>query len=196
MTEQEAISRFKAGDISGLEVLVRLYQTRALRVAYLVTHDRHLSEDVVRSAFIRVFERRRQFDASRPFAPWFFRIVANDAAKAHYRRQREAGRLEGRGEREGHPPFDVADLSPSVEELVERSMTEERVWEAIEELPPEQRAALVLRYYMDMKQVEVARELGRPLGTAKWLLHTARRRLKQLLTPGDEPSHDREKPGQ
>ena len=170
---------------------MRLYQTRALRVAYLITRDRYLSEDVVQSAFIRVFERRRQFDDSRPFGPWFFRIVANDAAKAQHRRQREVSNS-------GRPDWGQAgqtrgltDSTPSVEELVEQSMMRERVWEAIGELSPEQRAALVLRYYMDLKQVEVAQKLGRPLGTAKWLLHTARRRLKQLLTPGNEPPHDK-----
>ena len=195
MNEREAISRFKAGDMSGLEVLVRLYQTRALRVAYLVTHDRHLSEDVVQSAFIRVFERRRQFDDSRPFGPWFFRIVANDAAKAQYRRQREVSSSGRPGWQQAGQTEELIDSTPSVEELVEQSMMRERVWEAIEELSPEQRAALVLRYYMDMKQEEVAQELGRPLGTAKWLLHTARRRLKRLLAPGDESPHDKEGPG-
>ena len=53
MDEAEAIERLRRGDIAGLELLVRRYQTTALRAAQLVTRDRALAEDVVQAAFIR-----------------------------------------------------------------------------------------------------------------------------------------------
>jgi RNA polymerase sigma factor (sigma-70 family) len=79
MKDQIAISRLKQGDLNGLETLVSRYQARAVHAAYLIVHDRPLAEDVVQMAFVKVAERIHQFDEQRPFSPWFFRIVVNDA---------------------------------------------------------------------------------------------------------------------
>ncbi len=89
MDEREAISRLRQGEISGLEILVRLYQNEATRIAQLITRDREVAEDVVQSAFVRVYERIEQFDPERPFAPWFFRIVSNDAVRAAQQSSRQ-----------------------------------------------------------------------------------------------------------
>ena len=82
------MERMKEGDINALGKLVSRYQTSALRAAYLVTHELTLAEDVVSGAFLRVFERAQQYDPTRPFGPWFYRIVVNDAIKAVQRRDR------------------------------------------------------------------------------------------------------------
>lgn len=81
MDDQIAISRIKQGDLNSLEFLVKRYQVRAVHAAYLILYDRALSEDIAQTAFVKVAERVHQFDDARPFAPWFFRIVANDALK-------------------------------------------------------------------------------------------------------------------
>src|SRR5205085_10233603 len=88
MTEDEAIALLKSGDISGLERLVRLYQVQAVRAAYGIVQDRAAAEDIVQSAFLTAFERIGQFDANRPFGPWFLRSVVNLAIKTAHRRQR------------------------------------------------------------------------------------------------------------
>jgi RNA polymerase sigma-70 factor (ECF subfamily) len=88
MEDQIAISRLKRGDLKGLEALVIRYQVRAVHAAYMIVFDRGLAEDVVQTAFVKVAERIRQFDESRPFAPWFFRIVVNDALKLAQKQKR------------------------------------------------------------------------------------------------------------
>ena len=81
MEDQIAISRLKQGDLNGLEILVNRYQVQAVHAAYLILYDRQLAEDIVQSTFIKVAQRIHQFDDQRPFAPWFFRIILNDARK-------------------------------------------------------------------------------------------------------------------
>ena len=88
LDERMAISQMQRGDIRGLDALMRVYQTQAIRAAYLVTHDVPLAEDIVQSAFIRAYERSGQYDASRPFGPWFLRSVVNSAATTVSRRGR------------------------------------------------------------------------------------------------------------
>lgn len=68
MDEHDVIARLKGGDIAGLELLVRRYQAEAIHAAYLIARDRALAEDLVQAAFLRVYERIAQFDATRrPF---------------------------------------------------------------------------------------------------------------------------------
>lgn len=176
MDEQEAIALLKQGDIGGLEALVALYQLRAVRAAYLVTRDPALAEDIVQAAFIRAYERIAQFDAARPFGPWFLRSVVNDAVKSATR-QRPALPLDD----DESPP--LPDGAPSPEAILERAETRAAVWAALGQLPPEQRAAIVLRYYLGLKEREIAAEVGVPHGTVKWRLHAARQRLRDLLAP-------------
>jgi DNA-directed RNA polymerase specialized sigma24 family protein len=86
VTELEAIDRLKHGDIGGLEAIVKTYQLRATRAAYLVVGDWQTAEDVVQAAFLQVYERIDQFDASRPFAPWFV-VLAQCLEQGLCRRQ-------------------------------------------------------------------------------------------------------------
>lgn len=177
MTEQEAILALRRGDIDGLAILVRRYQLKAVHAAFLVTQDKGTAEEVVQNAFLRVAERIHQFDVKRPFAPWFMRIVVNDAIKA-VQRGPDLLSLES-----GEAQFAVllqAQL-PSPEAMLTAVQLRETVWAALEKLTPRQRAAVVLRYYFDMSEQEMATRLDIAPGTVKWRLHTARERLRQLL---------------
>jgi RNA polymerase sigma-70 factor (ECF subfamily) len=183
MEEQEAIARLKRGDIGGLEALVRKYQVQAVRTAYLITRDRALAEDIVQTAFLQAYERIGQFDAGRPFGPRFLRSVVNDAVKAAIRRKRQVP-LEVSSEGEETPLADLlADPAPGPDDLVEAAEIRQIVWNALGKLPPAQRAAIVLRYYLDLSGAEMADELACPPGTVKWRLHAARKRLQTLLRP-------------
>lgn len=186
MEEREAIARLKRGDIKGLEALVRRYQVQAVRVAALITRDRALAEDVVQAAFLRVYERIGQFDSGRPFAPWFLRSVAHDAVKAAARREREVP-LEVEGDDEMPLAGLLADPAPGPVEMAEAAETRQAIRDALGRLPPAQRAAIVLRYYLDLSEAELAEELACPPGTVKWRLHTARQRLRALLRPLGPP---------
>ncbi len=183
MEEQEAIARLKRGDVGGLEALVRRYQVQAVRTAYLITRDRALAEDVVQAAFLRAYERIGQFDAGRSFGPWFLRSVANDAVKAATRGKHQISLETGAGGEEASLADLLADPNPGPADLVEAAETRQAVWTALGSLPPAQRAAIVLRYYLDLSEAEMAGELACPPGTVKWRLHAARKRLRRLLRP-------------
>ena len=180
MEEAEAIAQLKQGDIGGLAALVRKYQVQAVRTAFLITRDRALAEDVVQEAFVRAYERIEQFDTGRPFGPWFLRSVVNDAIKAASRRERWVS-LEASDGAETILADLRADPNPGPADLVEAADIRRAVWEALGMLPPTQRAATVLRYYLGLSEAEMVEELTCPQGTVKWRLHAARKRLRTLL---------------
>jgi RNA polymerase sigma-70 factor (ECF subfamily) len=189
--ERAAIERLRAGDIEGLAILVTRYQTEATRIAQLITRDRALAEDVVQNAFVRVYDRIAQFDSERPFAPWFYRIVSNDAIKAAQRSSRNVSLSTQSG-----AEFDqLADDAPGPDELLATLEQFDSVTAALEQLAPEQRAAIVLRYYAGLNDREVAERLGSAPGTVRWRLHAARKRLRQLLhDPVPANSHEEHEP--
>ncbi len=196
MDEHEAIERLQQGDIGGLEMLVRTHQLRAMRAAYLVAHDRALAEDIVQTAFLRVIDHIGQFDPSRPFGPWFLRIVVNDAVKAVSRDRRHLSldddRPEGDVSADSLPAHDVDPAG-----ILLRAETQEEVATALARLTPRQRAVVVLRYYAGLSEAEMMDELGWPRSGVKWHLHAARKRLAELLaalrpTPFSAVAEERE----
>ncbi|MDQ5850698.1 MAG: sigma-70 family RNA polymerase sigma factor [Chloroflexota bacterium] len=181
MDDQEAILCLQRGDINGLETLVRRYQLRAVRSAYLITHDHALAEDIVQSVFIRAYERSGQLDLSRPFGPWFLRSVVNDALKAVTRTQRLVS-LEPLSEAtQATLERVLADPAADLADAAERTETHQLVRQALHALSPAQRVAVVQRYYLDMSEAEMAHSMQRPVGTIKSRLAAARQRLRILL---------------
>ena len=177
MEESRAIERLKRGDPGGLEVLVRRYQVRAVRTAYLIVRERTLAEDVVQGAFVKAYEGIGRFDETRPFGPWFTKVVVNDAIKAASRREKTVS-YSGEGE---DLVACLADSGSGPQDLAEEEETRRRVWEALAELPPAQRAVVVQRYYLGMSEKEMAKEGAAPPGTIKLRLHTAKKSLAKLL---------------
>lgn len=183
MDEQRAIARLKRGDIGGLAVLVKRYQTQAIQTAYLITHDLPLAEDVVQDVFLHVYRYIGRFDPNRPFAPWLMRSVVNAAVKAAKRQQAAFSLDEFAPELEGDLTF--ADLLPDPAPTPDSALDQDEIAAAVEnalrQLPPEQRAAIVLRYYLDLDDDQIAAELRCAPGTVRWRLHTARKQLGVLL---------------
>ena len=95
-------------------------------------------------------------------------------ADAFARTERHDGRSAGK---------DVVDGSSGPDELWDRAETSEEVWAALGRLTPEQRAATVARYFLDLGESEMTDVLGCPRSTVKWRLHAARNRLRVLLRP-------------
>ncbi len=185
MTERQAIRYLQRGELRGLDPLMLQYQVPAVRTAYLILRDCALAEDVVQSAFVQLPARLRRFDADRPFGPWFLRCVAHDALKMAARWERTVVPAPGEDD-EGAP----IDPGARLDDLMAAAETNAAIWTALGRLSPQQRTAIVLRYYLDLTEAEMAIRLRTPLGTIKWRLHAARARLRLLLPAWVRPGSD------
>jgi len=177
MEDLQAIRRLKRGDMGGLECLIARYQGKALRTAFLITHDEPMAEDVVQDVFVRFYQRAECFDETRPFEPYFMRSVVN-AALNSIEREKKARSLPDDNTSELEALLEQA---ASVEEQVEFNTLQWQILEVLAELPPRQRAVIVQRYYLEMSEKEMSEALESPPGTVKWLLNAARTRLRALL---------------
>ena len=156
-------------DVRAEALLDRLYREHAsgaLRFAIMLTGDRPLSEDLVQEAFVRVAAKLHVLRDPSAFNAYLTRAVAN-LAKSHFRRQEVAKRH-----------VRAVDASSLVVEPVDVA-TNDALLVALRTLPMQQRAALVLRYYNDLSQEEIARVLDCPLGTVKSQLSRGLARLRK-----------------
>jgi RNA polymerase sigma-70 factor (ECF subfamily) len=175
MEETEAIELLKMKKPQGLAWLVEKYQLKAIRAAYLITQDAPSAEDVVQDKFVDLYRNVRSFDTSRPFAPWFFRSVVNAAISAARSERKYAGTLE---------EFEsLMGSLPNPEGQLQQKELERSVQKAVEQLSTGARAVVVMRYYLDWSEAEIAEVAQAPLGTIKWRLHAARKTLRSILAP-------------
>lgn len=177
MCENHAIRQLQQGNINGLEWLVQNYQLLAFQVGYLILQDEQQTENIVQEAFLNVYKNINKYDPSHAFKPWFTRIVMNLAVTVL------------RKERKYHYYSDEITLdsilaatydSPEIQ--IEISEFQNAVWEAMKVLSPNQRKAVVMHYFLDMNGFEIASEIGYAPGTVKWLLSTARKKLRLFLS--------------
>jgi len=176
MDDLEAVRRIKHGDMGGLGTLMERYQVKAARAAFLITQDEALAEDIVQEAFLRIHQRIGQFNEALPFEPYLMRSVVNASLNA-VRGNHGLASLDG----DANKVEKLLDRAASVESQVEMLQLQREILDAISRLSPRQRAVIVQRYYLDMGEREMALELGVAPGTIKWLLNSARERLRWLL---------------
>lgn len=168
--ETDLIQRCQHGDHSAYRELYDLYAAATLRTAYLIVHDKALAEDAVQEAFVRVFKGIRFVDLRRPFAPWFLRIVVNEAIHcAEWNR---------RGGQPGEVPEQLA-LSDTAAEAGKADLRRQ-LGECLAELPATMRALVALKYYRDLSDPEIADLMDCPVGTVKSRLARARVLLRDL----------------
>ena len=160
------MSGSSAGD--KLEALYLCHGPEALRLAYLLTGDRELAEDLAQEAFVRVARRLtglRNADSVR----WYLRRTVVNLVNSHLRRQRV--------ERAYMPALASSVVGMSATDVV----TNQAVRDAIAQLSARQRTVVVLRYYQDLTDQQIASVLGCPVGTVKSALHRAAAILRQNL---------------
>jgi len=156
---------------------VRSRQHRLLRAAYLVCGDEHLAEDLLQGAFIKLALHWHKVKNGHPDA-FVRRILYRDAISAWRRTRREVIHDDG--------PLGLA-LAP--DEVAGRGDRVDLL-RILAELPPRQRAVIVLRYFEDRSERDTADALGVSVGTVKSQAHDALRRLRELIpdltleTPG------------
>ncbi len=165
--EQGEIRRSLQGDHEAFESLVRRYQRMIYALTYRMTGTAADAEDLTQETFIRAHQQLPAFRADAKFSSWLYRIAVNLSLNW---RQRLARR------EQLHAEWGEGQSSSASDQKLSQ-----RVQEALLQLDPKQRAAVVLTTYDELTHAEAARVLGCSETTVSWRLFAARRKLKRLL---------------
>lgn len=164
-----AVARTEAGR---LEELYRRHAPEAVRLAYLLTGDGVLAEDLVQEAFVRVAGRFRDIRKPEAF-PFYLRRAVVNLSRSHFRHARVERTY-----------VDRAGRWPAVEATVPDVEGREALWRALQHLPERQRVALVLRFYEDLGEGRMAEVMECPVGTVKSLVSRGLAALRQEMSKG------------
>lgn len=159
----------------------------SFRTACLILGNRSDAEEAVQEAFLRAWRFRDSLADVPNIRPWLYRVVVNSC----YSKLRTE--IPHRDRRAGDEPLaHVAAADAGPEANAEHGEVADTVLAALARLPVSLRVPVVLRYYADLSERDIARAIGRRQGTVKSRLHEARRRLaadpalSALATVGDE----------
>ena len=166
---QDAVQRFKAGQASAFNEIVRAHQQGIYRLAYRLTGTVEDAKDLTQEAFIRAYRGLPGFRGDSDIGTWLYRITIN------------LGRTWRR--RQGTPPssLDGAGELPDGPEGPEDRELRNAVKQAVFELPEKQRLAFTLHHYQGYQHQEVAKLTGRSVGSVKANYFQAVQKLRQKL---------------
>lgn len=169
--------------LSRREALALLYQrhyAELVRLAFALTNDWAMAEDLAQEAFVRAWRSERNIRDPRS-APAYLRTCVVNLARRSLRRrllERRSWRWRGAGDPRPADPGETVDLL-----------------RALACLPARKRACVVLRFYLDLSEADTAAALGVSVGTVKSQTAKGLRRLERLLAdpgtiPAPQPKHD------
>jgi RNA polymerase sigma-70 factor, ECF subfamily len=185
-TDADLVERFKAGDRSAFDEIVRRYQHRVFTLALRWMGDDQVAHEVSQDVFIALFRSLDGFRGDAKLSTWIYRVVVNHCKNRRlYRKRRKMDRhepLEGDRQDDDAPKRQIAGDGPAPDAGVHRSEAETLVRAALAELPEEQRAIVVMRDIEDLSYDEIGELLDLPKGTVKSRLHRARAHLARVLT--------------
>src|SRR5215468_3625076 len=172
----EAIARARAGDAEAWGELYREYAPAIFRFCRRALPTREDAEDATMEVFVKVNNKLNQYDSSRPFSSWLYKVAANHCwdllRRRKIRQDKETEDLE-------NVPLEHPDAN-QLEKLIEQR-TGEEVRRALDKLGSRARMALVMRYYSDMSYDEIADALGVRRAFVGVVLLRARHELRQAL---------------
>lgn len=159
LLQRRASRRAVADDVVDVEMLFTEHRRRLVNLAAAITLDRSLAEEVVQEGFAGL--QRRAGEVADPVA-YLHRSVVNNAISVIRRRRTVAQYVS---------PVVAVTVNPEIDET----------WIAVTKLPARERAVVVLRFWFDWSEADIATSLDWPVGTVKSTLHRALKRLKKEI---------------
>lgn len=178
-TDELLMEAYRDGDQSAFPPLVHRYQNLLYGYLMRMVHNSEIAEDCFQETFLRVHRKAHTYRPGAPFKSWLYTIatrIAIDRMRYNARRpQTRSLEYDDPAQPDAHDPSEDA----------ARKELKQTVQAAIEQLPPQQRAALVLAYYQGHTYPEVADIMGCSLGTVKTHMSRALKKLSTQLPKGE-----------
>ena len=175
--EAKLISRCQQGDQEALKEIYDLYHSTVYRVAYGLLRHREEALDIVQEVFIKLFRAIRNFKRESRLSTYLYRMTVNTAID----HLRKTGKFHASSldEEAGVQPVEEPERRP--DEIFLYKELEGKANEALNQLPADQRTAIILREVEGLSYQEIAETMKSSMGTVMSRLHYGRKKLQELL---------------
>ncbi len=186
LADEELMARIAGSDAQAFKILVKRHQRHILNLIYRFLGDRVLAEDVAQEVFLRVWRAAEDYKPKSKFTTWVYRIVANlcmDALKATHRKHASANLYAGTEDTdENDAALNRCDSARSPEALLIDAEESGRIFAALQDLPANQRLAVVLAKFDGLSYDEIGRVMGCSKSAVESLLVRAKKTLREILS--------------
>jgi len=187
-SDLELMLRVRAGDAASFETLLRRYRLPLVSFFHRMVRDPALAEDLAQEAFLRVYRARERYQPEARFTTWLYRIATNLALNA-IRDRKDAVPEPSDDDPDGGPARErFVDSKPTAEQQLLQDDRRRLIRQAVQSLPGNQRAAVILHKYQEVDYRQIATILSVSESAVKSLLfrayETLRMRLEPLLREG------------
>ena len=178
--------RVKRGDRAAFAELVDKYKQPVMNFIFRRLRDDTEAEDLAQNVFLQVYKSRARYKQTAKFSTWIFTIAHNLTLNELRRRSRHPAESleETHTENEEQPPRQIEDKSQAAApDNVLQDELAQKIDEALDELPENQRSAILLCRQEDLSYDQIAKILRCSLSATKSLIHRGRETLKEKLKP-------------
>ncbi len=181
----ELMLRVRQGDAESFDVLLDRHRKPLVAFFVRMVRDPALAEDLAQEAFLRVYQARRRYKPEAKFTTWLYRIATNLALNALRDRKGVRAVPAGDGDSSERAGLmdGLSDSRPTAEQELLLSERERTIRQAVESLPENQRAAVILHKYQGVDYRQISNILGISESAVKSLLFRAYENLRVRLDP-------------
>ncbi len=159
------------GDEEAFTRIVETYQRPVFNLCYRMLGQAQEAEDAAQETFWRAYQHLRRYDQQRPFATWLLSIAAHYCIDQQRKRRLPTLALELM------PDEDAPDPAPNPERVFAQLEEKGQLQSLLSRLGPQDRAAIILRYWYEFSEEEIAKTLQLTVSAVKSRLHRARKEL-------------------
>lgn len=184
--EQTWILQAKNGSDEAFTYIVETYQTPVFNLCYRMLGEPEAAEDAAQETFLRAYQHLHRYDIKRPFATWLLSIAAHYCIDRLRRRKLPIFSVDEDEEQ----TFEIPDAhAPHPEMEAVHGEQREQIHAMVQGLDPTDRAAIVMRYWYDFSEIEIAEALNLTVSAVKSRLHRARKQLGKLWQETSTTAH-------
>jgi RNA polymerase sigma-70 factor (ECF subfamily) len=181
--DAELMLRVREGDDTSFSILLERYRGWVVRSLYPMTQNYAISEELAQEVFLRIYRNRGTYEPTAKFKTWMFRITTNLALNWLRASRREKRQASLNDQNRDGTERQVADARLTAEQALVHEVRLREIRQAIESLPPKQRAAVLMHKYEGLGYDQIGKVLGCSTSAVKSLMFRAYESLRnQLVT--------------
>jgi RNA polymerase sigma-70 factor (ECF subfamily) len=169
--ESDWLAKAVRGDQEAFTALVEAYQGPVYNLCYRMLGDANEAEDAAQETFLRAYRNMQRYDFQRAFSTWILSIAAHYCIDQIRRRRFTVMSFDD------SPEIEPPDTGPGPEKVALMNEDQRKVQALLAGLQPQDRAAILMRYWYDFSYEEIAESLSTTIPAVKSRLHRARNEL-------------------
>jgi len=179
-TDTQLVEQILSGKTEAFEELMKRYQQQVFTIIYRMTGKYQDSEDIAQEVFMTVYQKLYQFDRTKNFSPWLYRIAVNTCITAMRKKKKIVNiSLHEDFAEQIEPTYDYSKFDPQT--ILEQKELREVIKSSIEKLPENYKSVIIMRYDMGLSNQEIADILHITKDNVEVKMHRARKALRKII---------------